>query len=502
MYARPACLKKPARALRPNIAGSGTIIERHGSVRNQQVARQDIHMPHIHPIDRAKLADIMARESEQFSLTHPVSARLAEQAREHLYGGVPMHWMADWSTPFPLFVREARGARFTDVDGKSYSDFCLGDTGAMFGHSPQAVSEAVASQSSRGYTTMLPSEDAIWVGRELSRRFCLPYWQVATTATDANRWALRWARAVTGRTTLLVFDGCYHGTVDETLVRLKNGKTVHRSGLVGQAQDLTIHTRVVEFNDLAGLESALAPQDVAAVICEPAMTNIGMVLPDDGYHKALRDLTRKFGTLLIIDETHTISTGPGGYTGAHGLEPDIFVLGKPVAGGLPCSVFGVSEEVARKMETLGKARHEPEAAGHGHSGMGTTLSANAFSMHAMRANLDRVMTPAAYETMIPLAEKLAAGLREIIACHQMPWSITQLGARIEFQFCSTPPRTGREAEAAFDDELEQCIHLYLLNRGVMITPFHNMMLVCPQTSSKDTDALIQGLDAFLIELNT
>ena len=257
-------------------------------------------------INRHTLAHLMNRESEHFSANHPQSSRLAEQAREHLYGGVPMHWMADWSTPFPLFVREAKGARFTDVDGNSYADFCLGDTGSMFGHSPDPVAEAVAWQSTRGYTTMLPSEDAIWVGKELARRYGLPYWQVATTATDANRWALRWARAVTGRKTLLVFDGCYHGTVDETLVRLREGKTVHRAGLVGQAQDLTAHSRVVEFNDLEALEAALSDEDVAAVLCEPAMTNIGMVLPDPGYHQRLRELTRKYGSLLIIDETHTI----------------------------------------------------------------------------------------------------------------------------------------------------------------------------------------------------
>jgi len=452
-------------------------------------------------INRHTLAHLMNRESEHFSANHPQSSRLAEQAREHLYGGVPMHWMADWSTPFPLFVREAKGARFTDVDGNSYADFCLGDTGSMFGHSPDPVAEAVAWQSTRGYTTMLPSEDAIWVGKELARRYGLPYWQVATTATDANRWALRWARAVTGRKTLLVFDGCYHGTVDETLVRLREGKTVHRAGLVGQAQDLTAHSRVVEFNDLEALESALSDEDVAAVLCEPAMTNIGMVLPDPGYHQRLRELTRKYGSLLIIDETHTISTGVGGYTRAHGLEPDIFVLGKPIAGGLPCSVFGVTADVARRMDAARKAGQDPEDHSHGHSGMGTTLSANAFSMHAMRANLESVMTEQAYQSMIPLAESLAGQLREVISRHGMPWSITQIGARIEFQFCASPPRTGREAEAAFDDDLEQCIHLYLLNRGIMITPFHNMMLVCPQTSQEDATRLAQGLDTFLTELN-
>lgn len=452
-------------------------------------------MPSPFPADRHRLSRLLQSESRRFADEHPVSGELAKQAREHLYRGVPMHWMADWSTPFPLFVQQASGASFTDVDGHRYADFCLGDTGAMFGHSPAPVAEAIRAQSTRGYTTMLPGEDAIVVGRELSRRFGLPTWQVATTATDANRCALRWARAATGRKTILVFDGCYHGTVDETMVRLRGGETVHRAGLLGQAQDLTAHTRVVEFNDLAALEAALEDQQVAAVLCEPVMTNIGMVLPDPGFHAGLRELTRRYGTLLIIDETHTISTGPGGYTGSHGLEPDIFVLGKPVAGGIPCAVFGASEDVARRMDLARASIASGEE--HGHSGMGTTLSGNAFTMHAMRVNLEQVMTAQAYVDIIPKARGLAEALQALFTTQAVPWSITQIGARIEFQFCANPPRNGRQAEAAFDTLLEQCIHLYLLNRGVMITPFHNMMLVCPQTTDADIALLVDALAGFI-----
>jgi len=439
----------------------------------------------------------MERERARFAAANPKSASLAAAAKASLFGGVPMHWMADWPTPFPLFVAEARGARFTDVDGHGYIDFCLGDTGAMFGHAPDAVATAVREQAARGYTTMLPGEDAVWVGGELKRRFGLPYWQVAPTATDANRYALRWARAVTGRQKILVFDGCYHGTVEETMVRLKGGKTVPRSGQLGAVSDVEATTRVVEFNDIEALEKALATQDIAAVLAEPAMTNIGMVLPDPGFHEALRDLTRKAGTLLIIDETHTISTGAGGYTRAHNLEPDIFVLGKPVAGGIPCAVFGVTTDVAARME---KARTNAAADGHGHSGMGTTLSANAFAMHAMRANLAAVMTEQAFAHMIPLAERLREGLERLIAAKALPWSVTQIGARCEFQFCTKPPRTGREAEAAFHDALEKCIHLALLNRGVMITPFHNMTLICPDTQAADVDRLVTALDEVIGEI--
>ena len=458
----------------------------------------------MHPVfsaPKTAIDALYAAECQRFCVANPASQTLAARAEMHLYGGVPMHWMKDWSTPFALFVNHAQGARFTDVDSHEYVDFCLGDTGAMFGHAPAAIAQAITEQAHRGYTTMLPSEDAVWVGEELHRRFGLPFWQVATTATDANRSVIRWARAATSRPTLLVFDGCYHGTVDDCMVRLKDGRTVHRSGLVGQVHDLTLHTRVVEFNDVAALEQALKPGDVAAILCEPAMTNIGMVLPDENFHAHMRALSRRYGALLIIDETHTISTGPGGYTRAYDLEPDMFVLGKPIAGGIPCSVYGFTAEVAAAITQARAKGNAAEGEGHGHSGMGTTLSANAFAMHAMRANLTSVMTEAAYAHMIPLAETLAKRLRAIIARHGAPWSITQIGARVEFQFCATPPRTGREAEHAFNDVLERCIHLYLLNRGVMITPFHNMMLICPHTTEVDVDRLIDALDACLTDLS-
>ncbi|NOT40257.1 MAG: aspartate aminotransferase family protein [Alphaproteobacteria bacterium] len=443
------------------------------------------------------IARLTARERDSFTARTPKSKALAAQAKKSLFGGVPMHWMADWPTPYSLFVAEATGARFKDADGNAYIDFCLGDTGAMFGHSPAPVADAIREQAGRGYTTMLPSEDAVWVGQELARRFGLPFWQVAATATDANRYALRWARAVTGRDKILVFDGCYHGTVEETVARLESGKTVPRAGQLGNVTDIARTTRVVEFNDIAALEAALAPGDIAAVLAEPAMTNIGMVLPDAGYHDTLRTLTRQHGTLLIIDETHTISTGPGGYTRAHNLEPDIFVLGKPVAGGIPCAVFGVTAEAAARME---QSRVKAAGGSHGHSGMGTTLSANAFAMHAMRANLEHVMTDAAYAHMISLAERLSTKLKSLFTNHQLPWCVTQIGARVEFQFCAKPPRTGREAEAAFHDTLEKCIHLALLNRGVMITPFHNMILICPLTTEGDVDRLVAALAETIDEL--
>lgn len=423
-------------------------------------------------------------ERARFIENNPRSAAQTDGGLPGFYQGVPMHWMRDWPMPFPLLVEKAEGATLTDRDGHVLADFCLGDTGSMFGHSPAPVRDAIQAQAGRGLTYMLPTEDALAVGRLLRERFGLPHWQIATTATDANRFALRVARAVTGRPRILVFNGCYHGTVDETFVRLDGGEAVNRPGLLGQFVDLTTQTRVVEFNDLPALEQALSAGDVACVITEPVLTNCCMVLPDPGFHAALRLLTRRAGTLLLIDETHTISTGPAGYAGAQGLEPDLFVLGKPVAGGVPASVWGFTDDVARRLDAVRAATPA------GHSGMGTTLSANALSVAAMRATLESVMTPAAYAHMEGLADRLATGLSDCIAALGLPWHVVRVGARVEFICAPGPLRNGTEAEAAHAGPLEQAIHLALLNRGILIAPFHNMMLVCPATTRAQVDALI------------
>lgn len=436
---------------------------------------------------------LAASERQRFIDTHPASVAMASRARQSLFDGVPMHWMSDWSTPVPLFVKSAQGARFTDIDGNDYVDFCLGDTGAMFGHSPAPIAQAIREQATEGLTTMLPGEDAVVCGERLAERFGLPYWQFATTATDANRFVLRWVRAITGRKVILVFDGCYHGTVDEAMVRYRDGRTVHRAGLIGQARNLTQHTRAIPFNDLTALEEALAQNDIAALLCEPAMTNIGMVMPEPGFLEKARELTRRHGSLMIIDETHTISTGPGGCTQAWNLQPDFLTLGKPIAGGVPCSVYGFTSEMAQAMR-LAQQHAREMVHGHGHSGMGTTLSANALALHCVRANLEHVMTEDAYAHMLPLAERLADGFRALIERHGLSWSVTQLGARCEFQFCPQAPRTGAEAEAAFHDSLQMTLHLYLINRGILITPFHNMTLCCPDTQEADVDRLLQTLD--------
>jgi glutamate-1-semialdehyde 2,1-aminomutase len=445
-------------------------------------------------IDWARAQAFAQTEREAFTRANPTSAALADRANHHLLFGVPLHWMRDWGTPFALHVAHASGAHVTDVDGHRRVDFCLGDTGAMFGHSPEPVARALVQQATRGLTTMLASEDAAVVGEQLAQRFGLPFWQFAMSATDANRYVVRWIRAATGRSKILVFNGCYHGTIEDVFVDLVDGQPVQRNSLLGQVHDLTEHTRVVEFNDLAALDAALAAGDVACVLAEPVMTNIGMVLPEPDFWAQAQAIIRRHGTLLVMDETHTISTGPGGYAQAHGIAPDALVLGKPVGGGVPCAVYGMSTELAQRAV---QAKHQ---APPGHSGIGTTLTGNVLAMSAMRAALTEVMTPAAYTHMLALAESLATGLRQTIARHGLPWCVTQVGARIEFQFTPTPPTNGTEADRILDGELEQIIHLGLLNRDVMITPFHNMMLTSPATADADVQRLWHALDAVLSQI--
>lgn len=436
------------------------------------------------------LTDLLASERTRFLAEHPRSAAMAKAAAGVWRGGAPMHWMNDWASPSPIFAAQGVGAQVTDVDGKLYDDFCLGDTPSMFGHADASVAAAVADQIKRGAGFMLPTASAVIVGKLLTERFGLPLWQTATTASDANRAAIRWARAVTGRPVVLVFDGGYHGMVDDAFVALKDGTAVMKPGLLGQVHDLTTTTRVVPFNDPEALEAALAPGDVAAVLAEPVMTNCGMILPELGFHDALRQLTRDVGTLLIIDETHTISTGPGGYTRAFDLEPDVFVLGKAVSGGVPAAVWGVTAELSARMDEA-QARIGP-----GQSGIGTTLSGNALAMAAMRAMLSEVMTDAAYARMLAGAERLVAGLKAVIAGRALPWSVVHVGARVELVFADPPPKNAAAMRKALDHTAVEALHLWLINRGVLIAPFHNMMLVSPVTDDAAIDRLVAAVDGF------
>jgi glutamate-1-semialdehyde 2,1-aminomutase len=413
----------------------------------------------------------------------PGALALQQGGQPHLLGGVPMTWMAKWAGGFPLYFTEARGNRITDADGHSYVDFCLGDTGAMAGHSPAPTVAAVQRRIGElgGVTTMLPTEDGAWVGAELARRFGLPQWSFTLTATDANRWALRLARQVTGRPRVLVFSYCYHGSVDETLVVLEGGQPRSRGGNVGPAVDPCVTTRVVEFNDLAALERELAHGDVAAVLAEPALTNIGIVLPEPGFHDALRSLTRDSGTLLVIDETHTLSAGPGGCTQLWGLDPDVLTVGKAIGAGIPCGAYGLSASLVDRIT----ADRDADLVDVG--GVGGTLAGNALSTAAMRATLASVLNSASFDQMLRLATRYTAGVQQVIDRHSLPWSVVQLGARAEYRFAALPPRNGGESAAAADDELDDYLHLALLNRGFLLTPFHNMALMCPATTADDVD---------------
>jgi glutamate-1-semialdehyde 2,1-aminomutase len=439
------------------------------------------------------VAELIARERELFEDTHRRSKELHEAARSSLLAGVPMSWMTMWPGGFPVYMERAHGATVVDVDGNEYVDFCVGDTGAMAGHSPEPTMRALAG--AEGITAMLPTEDAAWVGGELARRFGVPYWQFSLTATDANRWMIRMCRHVTGRPRIAVFSWCYHGSVDESFVRLDEGGIAQaREGLVGPPIDPTETTRVAEFNEIDSVGSVLEHGDVACLLMEPALTNIGIVLPEPGFMDEVRRLCDEHGTLLIIDETHTLSAGPGGCTAAWGLRPDAVTLGKSIGGGVPIGAYGVTAGLAERIAAQEDADYEDTG------GVGGTLAGNALSLAATRVTLGEVLTDEAFERMIRLRERFARGVEAAISEYGMPWSIVSLGARCEYRYSPEPPRTGAESAAAGDPQLDEYLHLYLMNRGVLITPFHNMALMCPATTEEQVDRHTQVFGDAVAEL--
>ena len=445
-------------------------------------------------IDRNRLNTLLQSEEKRFHQRHPVSYRLYQLARKYLQGGVPMLWMIRWAGTFPVFVKEGKGAHFLDVDDNHYIDFCLGDTGAMTGHAPDPTVQAIVNQVKKGITYMLPIEDVIWVGEELQRRFGLPFWQFTLTATDANRFAIRMAREITRRKYILVFNYCYHGSVDETFITLNPDGPGPRRGNLGPPVNPVETTKVIEFNDIGALEKALAPGDVACVLAEPVMTNIGIIHPQPGYHDTLRRLTVESGTILIIDETHTICTGPGGYTAEFGLKPDMLTLGKPLAGGVPAAVYGFTKEINERFHS--RLNLEDSDVG----GIGGTLAGNALSVAAMKATLEKVLIKSAYDRAIKLSIRFAQGVESVIAEFQLPWIVKRLGCRSEYWFSETPPRNGAEAAAAVDSELDRYMHLFSLNRGILMTPFHNMALIAPDTTLEDVDYHTQVFREAVINL--
>ena len=432
-------------------------------------------------MDRTRLGQLLEIENELFDRIHPRSRELASEAQAHLLSGVPMPWMVRWPGRFPVVVAAASGSRFVDVDGIEYDDFCLGDTGAMTGHALESVADALAGQARKGITTMLPSHDASWVAAELARRFGLQKWQMAMSATDANRFVLRLSRFLTSRPKICVMDWCYHGTVDETLAILdESGRVISRPGAIGPQIDPATTTKVVPFNDIEALRSALAPGDVACVLMEPALTNIGIVLPEPGYLEEVRRVTRETGTLLIIDETHTICAGPGGCTREWGLDPDFFVIGKPIGGGMPVAAYGMTAEVADALEF--RLRGDEVDV----SGIGGTLTGNALALAAVRATLSSTLSAADFARMIPLAESWTAGVVEACREFGLDWHVQRLGCRAEYWF-GRPPRDGAQAAASVDHQLEAFLHLFCMNRGILMTPFHNMALMSPAHDQSQVD---------------
>jgi glutamate-1-semialdehyde 2,1-aminomutase len=448
---------------------------------------------------RAKVSEnsisaLLKRETSLYIQRNNGSKTLSETTSKNWLRGVPMHWMVDWGLPFPLFIQSATGATLTSADNHLYTDFCLGDTGAMFGHSPKAIADCLSRESTRGLTTMLPAIDSADVGALLEDRFGLPVWQITATASDANRAVLRWCRAITGRQKILIFNHCYHGCVDDTFVTADHGTIKMVDGLVGEPRDLTEFTKVIEFNDVAALEAALAPGDVACVLAEPVMTNIGMVLPEQGFLKALRTLTKNSGTLLVLDETHTLSSGPGGYAREHGIEPDALVFGKPIAGGIPAAVYGFSQAVAARIHNFLACN------GEGRSGIGTTLSGSRIQLALIKTVLTEFFTKEAFAPLIVLARRLERGVADVIIKYGVDWHVTRVGARVEFMCCKSPPKNGYEASLVIHQPIDRAVHQFLLNRGVVITPFHNMMLICPATTEQNVDQLLNALDNCLAEL--
>ena len=446
-------------------------------------------------INRSNLAALRKVEDQRFLEAHKKSGELFAKAKDSMPNGVPMSWMSKWPGAYPVFVEEAKGAGFVDVDGNTYIDFCLGDTGSMTGHSPEATVLAIREQVGRGLSAMLPTKDAAAVSTELAKRFGVPLWQFTVSATDANRHVIRYSRLITKKSKIIVIDRCYHGSVDETFATLdSSGKTVSREGNIGAPIELDKTTRVVPFNDLDAMKNALQQNDVAAILMEPAMTNVGIVLPVEGYLKAVEKLAREFGAKLIIDETHTISVGPGGMTAQLGLKPDFLTIGKAIGGGFPTGAFGMSTEIAQAI----KSQVELEVIDTG--GVGGTLAANALSLAAMRATLTKVLTEENFEKMIKLGTRWADGVEKVIEKYKLPWSVNRLGARAEYMFSANSPKTGREAADAGDFELEQYIHLRMLNDGFLITPFHNMALISPETTAADVDAHTLAFDKMCGEL--
>lgn len=436
-------------------------------------------------IDPKRLLALHAREFEAWVAGRPKAKALHERAQRSQLHGTPQHWVDQFPPPFPIVVERAEAAVLHDTDGHRYADLGLCGTAALWGHSNPPLVAALRDQAAKGTVTGWQSEDHVWVTEELARRFGLPYWQFTVSATDANRFALRIARVATGRQKILVFNAAYHGSVDQTHAVISGDGVVPTPGVARNGVDVDETTKVVEFNDLDALEAALAPGDVAAVLAEPAMTNGGgIVWPAEGFHAGLRELTRRHGTLLIVDETQSIPAGPSGCTGLFGLEPDLFTVGKCIAGGIPAGVWGMSEEVAAAAARYTRVEGMPV----NHGGFGSTLAGGELALRAMRVVLSEIATEESYAEMARLASRYEQSVAETIERHGLPWHVGRLGGRASYAFIPEPPvNAGQLGNHTLGPRLREAIWLHLANRGVAIGCYGGTAIFSPMTAEADVD---------------
>jgi glutamate-1-semialdehyde 2,1-aminomutase len=447
-------------------------------------------------VDRARIKELKDREDARWRAEHPRSAELLARGRRVMPNGVPMAWHVGSYHHLPPWAVEGHGARFTDVDGHTYSDFNIADMSMFCGYGPEPLVRAVADRVARGSQFLLPTEDAIVVSEELGRRYGLPKWQYTLSATHANTEAIRVARVVTGRDRVLLFDGKYHGHLDQALVELDpTGALVPEER--GLPRDIVDGTVVVPFNDVAALSRALERGDVALVLTEPALTNnFGLILPDPGFHEALRWTTRMSGTLLALDETHTQVVGPGGLTRAWGLEPDIVTSGKSIAGGIPFGAWGMTDAIADVLTQV----KGPDGERSDLIATGGTLFGNALSMAAARVTMLEILTPEAYAHTQRLGTRLAEGMRDAVAGAGLPWHIHHLGPRAGYTFRPTPVRNAAEARTCRDDLLTRLIRIWLANRGVWEAIVGAGPVASVPATDADVDAYLAGWESLLAAL--
>lgn len=440
-------------------------------------------------IPRERLSSLREVELRRFAELRPRSRLLLERAATRMPNGVPMSWMATLYEHPPMVAMRGEGATFTDVDGHRYLDFNLADTSMFTGYGVESLTNAAHRCVADGPQFMLPTADAFEVADELARRFGLPQWQFTLSATQANTEALRLARAATGRTAVVMFDGKYHGHADELLGELGDDG-VAPEGL-GVPPDATRHVRIVRYNDLEAIERELTRGDVACVLAEAAITNCGVIQPDEGFHSELRRLVSEAGTLLVVDETHTLVAGPGGLTARWGLQPDLLVMGKSISGGIPLGAYGMSEEVGA---LLGSSSTWGEGVA-----TGGTLFANALSMASARVVLKEVLTEDAYEHAAKLGDRLADGIESAAAAHELPWQAHRLYNRSGYTHGPELPTNALEARASFDVDLFNVQRLYMANRGVWEAIDSAGPACGIQTSQEDVDRYLEVLDSFLRE---